>query len=250
MNEVKFNTELERLKNTTEYKKIDNISKFSKILSSVSIIVLFIIFTYGVFNLKKLNYETKELQQKKLDLISEITSLKTEKDSLEIKKINIEKELLSKYGLDIKNISNKNIKTVLQKSLLANDAFNDLTLNYTKRNNLEIRYYVKSIDDKRIVFELENLGYVFHKSTPNTKMKNQITNAIWYGSNVSIKDIKIVALALIRAGINIRGIRPFKNTVADSNFKNNIIEIGASVDLNEKAPLLVEDIINAKEFKR
>lgn len=76
------------------------------------------------------------------------------------------------------------------------------------------------------------------------------TNAIWFGANVPIEDIKIVALSLLRAGIPIKGIRPFRTSASNPGFKMNIIEVGASVDLENKDLLTVDQVKNATEFIR
>ena len=172
-------------------------------------------------------------------------------NDLHAKKQKLELELMNTYGLPIESILKSSGKDIiLNKSIAANDVIKKLSDKYTPDRNILIRYYYKTVDDEKIVLSLKSLGYSFEQKQPNERMTSQKTNSIWFGSNVSIKDCKIVALALMRAGIEIKAIRGFKNNTINPSFKANIIEIGGDRNLENKTPLTVSQVENATQFLR
>ena len=53
-----------------------------------------------------------------------------------------------------------------------------------------------------------DLGFRLQYLVPGGEAKNSLsTNAIWFGSNVNVEDVKLVAYTLIRAGIKIKTIK-------------------------------------------
>lgn len=250
MDEQKVTKEYDQLKKDVNIAKIDRISKISKFVSLIIIPVLFFLFTYGAIRLNNLYKEIDSLEKKKQTEQLKIETLKFEKQTLEKKKIQLETELMTTYGLSIDSITSLSSSQILEISISANDAIKDIIKKYTPNQNVIVRYYKKTIDEKRIVIELEALGYGFQEKSPSGYMSMKETNAIWFGANVPIEDTKIVALSLLRAGIPIKGIRPFRNSASNPEYKKNIIEIGASVDLENRDVLTVESVKNAKEFNR
>jgi len=72
---------------------------------------------------------------------------------------------------------------------------------------LQIWYYVKG-NDTTGCYSLSQLGYNIVKKAPNNDLSN---NTIWYGDSIDIKDIKNVAINLIKQNIGIKKIEPFRN---------------------------------------
>ncbi|MHC1774885.1 MAG: hypothetical protein AB9834_05665 [Lentimicrobium sp.] len=110
---------------------------------------------------------------------------------------------------------------------MANDAIKNLATGYSPGRNVEVQYYNKTIDEKRIVLELEAPGYKFISRPPSQYMSKKQTNALWFGADVPLKDVKIVAHAMVRAGVPLRGIRPYGSSSSNPAYKINIIEVGA-----------------------
>lgn len=75
------------------------------------------------------------------------------------------------------------------------------------------------------------------------------TNAIWFGNDVPISDVKLVALTLVRAGVDLKTIRPFRNShpVADRNL---LIQVGTDEEFAGKPSMTIGEITSAKEFTR
>lgn len=250
MNEQKINKEIEQLRYEINIKKIDRISRVSKFVSLLIIPILFVLFTYGAIRLNKLYKEIETIEAKKQVEQLKLKSIKFENQSLEIKKVQLETELMATYGLSIDSITSLSTSKVLEISISANDEIKNIVNTYSPNKNVTIRYYNKTIDEKRIVIELEALGYNFQNRSPSGYMSKKETNAIWFGAGVPIEDTKIVALSLIRAGISIKGIRPFRNSTSNPNYKRNVIEVGASVDLVDKPILTVDYVGKTKGFNR
>jgi hypothetical protein len=219
----------------------------------ISILLAIIPFIIGsawmYFSYKEVQRSEKEYAAIKLKSLSE----ETRYNDLHAKKQQLELELMNTYGLPIENILKSSGKDIiLNKSIAANDVIKKLSDKYTPDRNIIIRYYYKTVDDEKIVLSLKALGYSFEQKQANERMTSQKTNSIWFGSNVSIKDCKIVALALMRAGIEIKAIRGFKNNAINPSFKANIIEIGGDrmLEYNRTPPLTVAQVDNATQFLR
>jgi len=67
------------------------------------------------------------------------------------------------------------------------------------------------------------------------------TNAIWAGDDVSVSELKAVALALYRAGVDLISIERFKNGKGP---KSKLIQIGADPDNLGKTPKQLNEISN------
>jgi hypothetical protein len=242
--------QIDYLDNDINIKKINQISKTSNFFSLGILIILFILLTYGIIRFNYLLKEINQLEDTKRSEIIKLEAIKFENKTLEQKKRQLEQELMNTYGLSMDSIKSLSSDKILDRSIAANEAIKLILKNYSPNNNVIISYYNKTIDEKRVAIELSALGYKFAQKQASNHMESKGTNAIWFGSDVPLGDIKIVALALIRAGIPIRGIRPFRNNLTNPSYKNYTIEVGASVDLESKSPLNVKQILSAKVFER
>jgi type II secretory pathway pseudopilin PulG len=94
-----------------------------------------------------------------------------------------------------------------------------------------IQYFTKTADGNAVVNALQSGGFGFVK-VPG--QRTAATNCIWIGDAVSDADAKAVALALIRAGVQLRSIRRFRN---GSGPNANLIEIGSDPALKNTPAL-------------
>jgi hypothetical protein len=250
MNEEQVNIELDKLKQADSYQKFDRIAKFSNLTGVLILILLFILFVYGTIRYNKLGKEIQLLEEKKQNELNKLDSLATEYKALDLKKKDLQKELMNKKGLPSDSIQSASANGLLEKSISADDAIKSIVSNYKPSSNVSIAYYAKTVDEKEVAIELETLGYHFAPKQATVNMGQKATNAIWFGVDVPIDDLKIVALALLRAGVPIKGIRSFKSNARSSNYKRNIIEVGASVDLEALPILTVDQVKNASQFER
>lgn len=111
---------------------------------------------------------------------------------------------------------------------------------------LVIRYYPQG-DAAIVKAALAPLGQDTLKIGTSNQKPVPSTNAIWFGSQVSLQDVKLIAEKLLQAKIPIQSIRRFSDPTA----KPLMIEIGADRGLLSNKPVLkLEDVRNATEFKR
>jgi hypothetical protein len=97
------------------------------------------------------------------------------------------------------------------------EVFANLTL---PTRQASIQYYTRDRDNSKVVTELQNLGFAF--SLQPSRRSSRASNCVWYGANVTPDEVKVVALALLRAGVGLQAIKPFES----SPEKDWIIEIG------------------------
>jgi uncharacterized caspase-like protein len=109
---------------------------------------------------------------------------------------------------------------------------------------LEICHYPQG--DKKIVLEALAPLSSRVKSCSSNLEPTPRTNAVWYGSQVPIKDVRLVATQLRQANVMIQSIQPFQN----SDTKQLIIDVGADRTISEKQPVLTLEDIRNGVFKR
>ncbi|MFB8789116.1 MAG: hypothetical protein U7123_09760 [Potamolinea sp.] len=112
-----------------------------------------------------------------------------------------------------------------------------------KQNIVTVKYYPRNVDSAVIQESLSKLGLKFEtEQSPN---QNIPTNSIRFGSKVTLEDVKLVAYTLIRAGVELKAIRPFAKP---DDPKSSLIQVGADKSLNTRPPLTVEQIRQAPKF--
>lgn len=114
----------------------------------------------------------------------------------------------------------------------------------SSRQQVTVRYFPKDVDRRIVEAALRELGFNLTRGQAN--LPDLPTNAIWFGDDVSIEDVKLVAYTLIRAGVEIKAIRPFRNP----DGKSRQIQVGSDEDYLSREPLSVEEIEQAQRFTR
>src|SRR5262249_32500363 len=75
-------------------------------------------------------------------------------------------------------------------------------------------------------------------------LRDDPTNTILYTPDVSDQDVRYVAVALVKAGIELKSIQPYiphqRNNYAK---RNNLIQIGADVTNRKRQPLTIDEIL-------
>lgn len=143
--------------------------------------------------------------------------------------------------------------SVFAKSMQADEALARLSTPETNRINkkITVQYFPKDIDrdlvQSALVAALSKAGFSITSGIGNPTLTATPTNCIWYGSNVTDESIRTVALALTRAGVQIRGIKPYSDPNKPSRI--NLIQIGSWIEVQNKAPYSVEQI-SSMQFER
>jgi murein L,D-transpeptidase YcbB/YkuD len=98
------------------------------------------------------------------------------------------------------------------------------------RKDVVIRYYVKE-DDGDAIFSLRQFGYYIHERPTSERFNMLPSNALYYGSQVNVEDIKMVAYSLMSQGVVFKTIEPSQFS---DDWKANSIEIGADDTILEE----------------
>lgn len=97
--------------------------------------------------------------------------------------------------------------------------------------DIQVQYFPKNVNGDRVISSINNSGmHVVVKPTVNA----MATNCIWAGDKVTPAEVKIVAYALMRAGVDVKAIRRFKDGRGE---KQRVIEVGSAPDLVNKQAL-------------
>lgn len=92
------------------------------------------------------------------------------------------------------------------------------------REDVVIRYYKHEKDENK-VYALKKLRYYLHEK-PAIETKGLGSNVLYYGNEVKLEDIQVVAYVLLENGIPLKSIERSKY-----DWKSNAIEIGTDPEL-------------------
>jgi hypothetical protein len=117
------------------------------------------------------------------------------------------------------------------------------------RLEITIQYYLKSLNRAEAIAsinELTSLGFNIEKSEA-LQLPESALNSIWFGSQVNTNTVKLVAEVLVKASVQIKSIRPFRDGSKDLN----LIQIGVDREIDQSCPTWTsESIQNRSEFTR
>jgi len=196
-----------------------------KIIVPVLSIALLATCLFGIF----INIDgAKENSYQKIQISNLIKTLKNFKENTESGLAEIISSL-KVWGVSEDKVDTKLITRAYNANIKRLELINKLPQNYT--SNTIIKFYPKDIDSDKVKSSLAQIGIKVKKGIAN--LKEEPTNAIWFGVDVPIYEVKFVALTLLRAGINIKTIKPFRNRGS----KRNIIEIGSDMNFTKKNTL-------------
>ena len=116
-----------------------------------------------------------------------------------------------------------------------------------KRRAITVEYFPKNVDENKVEAALAELGFSVRK--PPAVVHAIPTNSIWFGSPVDIEDVKLVALTLIRASVQIRAIRPIQDYLITKK-DLPLIQVGADSSVVNDPVLTAEEINAASRFSR
>jgi energy-coupling factor transporter ATP-binding protein EcfA2 len=105
----------------------------------------------------------------------------------------------------------------------------------TERSGITIEYFRKPSDAGDLSATFKQLGF---KVQPKPMRNPNVTNSIWYSSDVPEDSVKLVAYALIRAGYDLVGIQP----LGDRPGRTRIMQVGHNVGLETETPFTAEMI--------
>jgi hypothetical protein len=194
-----------------------------------------------------------ESKEKELKYEKNILTLREENKALTQRVIDTPQktvELLVSYGYKRSTATSATSEQVLQSGeanlRLKSDIQTITNQDIGRRESVTVQYFPKDVDPVIVQSTLQKLGFNLKVSKAN--ISDIPTNAIWFGSKVNIEDVKLVAYTLIRAGVQIKTIKPFRGNPAEA--WASLIQVGADGDYVDKPALSVSEIRNASEFVR
>lgn len=158
---------------------------------------------------------------------------------------------LQAYGWRRDQLSNiGNSESLVQESVDANDRLQQIfgTSNQADENRrkaIVVTYFQKEADKEVIAGVLTGLGFQIRAIPAENENP---TNTIWVNPEVidsgeiKLDDVKLVAYALIRAGIQIKRIGPPLTNVDWRNSRARMIWIGTNVGLESRPALTVREV--------
>ena len=196
--------------------------------------------------------KTNELQNKVDQLNKEIEE-KTQAIGLLQNKIDSTKKIYDDVGFtfekdfawDKNDLIDRSEDAVRESNLAHTRIMESLVANKINVKTV-IRYYSRRADNDQIVLTLKKCAfrdfYIFNESFNDPTP----TNTIYFSKAVNIEDVKIVAYALIRAGLKVRHIEPYSASVERQ--KSGSVEIAGFQRFESSKPLTSREIADATAF--
>jgi len=123
----------------------------------------------------------------------------------------------------------------------ANSALKTYNLSSKNRQYMRVEYYRKDVDGEKVQEAFKELNYKYIVGKAN--LPDDQSNTIFVGEDVPERDIQIIALILIRAGVDLRSIQRVTYWPTE---KRRIVQIGSS-EITEGSPSIkVSQITNPK----
>jgi hypothetical protein len=225
-------------------------NRFQKTIMVVCIGATLISSGFAFLALKR----SREAQQAgEAALAAQQKELKAEKTLSEQRKT----QVLESYGWRKEQLSNiEDNQGILQESAKANGILQQVLgtpneSNEKRKQEITVTYFRKTSDKGVVAGVLSGLGY---QVRPLYAQNENPTNVIWVNpevierGGVKLDDVKLVAYALIRAGIQIKRIGP-PNSIEWRNNPARMIWIGTNPALESKPALTVEQVQKATAFR-
>ncbi len=148
------------------------------------------------------------------------------------------------YGIETNSMS-RHLPTVYQQFLAEELSLSGNDFQKNQENFLIVEYFPKDVDNGVVEKALRTLDYQLILLP--TVVVDLPTNSIWFGSEVNIEAVKLVAETLINSGVEIKAIRPFRKTAV---FSDLLIQVGADPEIKNRPSLSLEEIRNQSNFTR
>ncbi|KQP22577.1 hypothetical protein [Pseudorhodoferax sp. Leaf267] len=114
-----------------------------------------------------------------------------------------------------------------------------------RRRSTTLEIWTKDADQDKVRNALSELGFGV-RTRP--ALLPDATNAVWFGTPVPVDDAKLVALALMRSGIQVRAILPLQTYLPSHT--TPLVQAGAYRDAGVCPPYKVADVMATQAFER
>ncbi|HET9441539.1 MAG TPA: hypothetical protein VFO52_15290 [Longimicrobiales bacterium] len=183
-------------------------------------------------------YQVVRLGEQKTQLAAEVQLLEKQSDSL----VDVRNALLKELGYSPERVQTRAIDDhAIAQTLKAGEARRNIVekSDAHTRENITIQLFSRSVDRGVIAGELKGLGFEVVAKEPNRLIPAEVrTNGVFYGPQVTCDEVKLVALTLLRAGVELKVIEPF----ADPRGRNRIVQVGSKNPPPRDHPITAEEI--------
>ncbi|HEX7678030.1 MAG TPA: ATP-binding protein [Thermoanaerobaculia bacterium] len=206
-----------------EVKKARERARYERnITMLVSAVLVALLLAYGFYRRSVTELEKSQA------LLRETAAIKGERLAKEI----------SLRGYTLETTKTADAQT-LQKRFEALAQISAITANKPdrERSDVTVRYFRKPSDSQKLASALKDLGFTVSEETAENPRE---TNCLWYGSKVNENDVKLVAYAIIRAGVDLQCIQPQTNP----NFEPTSIHVGHAPKFEDVSPFTADEVKN------
>ncbi len=135
---------------------------------------------------------------------------------------------------------------IVNKAFDANALYNQYLKQFSQRlgSDVTVEYFPKDVDGEKVFTAIRNAGLKVVEKRP---VRDEATNSIWVGDEVPTDDWKLVSFVLLRAGVNLVSIRPFRDGTGS---KAKLIQVGADASLIGQVPLTSSQIATMPSLSR
>jgi hypothetical protein len=234
--------------------KLLAIRKISQYIAIISLVLFLLLISYSGYQLHVINKETAQaaaaLTAKNEEVIEKDKLLKEMEEKIKVKEMIVKQIdlLLEEFGWTKAQLADRQFLII--DSLKANNELQRVSsANEERRRGITIRYYSKRSDISNSVNKVVEAlkGLEFQVEVRDPDVPGNATNTIVFGSNVSPEDAKLVAYALMRAGVEIKAI--YKASGRDKPpIGLNEIQILGDRAMERQKSLTVEEVRTSIEF--
>lgn len=218
--------------------KLQRNSRTSAALVSIGAVFLLGTVYYSATRLEPLERQVRELEGQVLEKRKELSDLTGEVAKLQ----QTRDALLKDLGWTEESLRGRQVSTRdVARSLEASEARRKIAIasSPSARSKVTVQVFSRDVDRAVVLDALRELGFAVVLKNPNQNIPTAFqTNAIFCGSSVAFEDVKLVALTLLRAGVQLAAVQPLEN----SNGRTFVIQIGSIYPAPRESSLSVEEI--------
>lgn len=133
----------------------------------------------------------------------------------------------------------------LRKLEEANQARDRILGAYYPRSENLFKGLPKLVDQTLVDLALRQVGFSNIPYRPEEEIPDEV-NILYYGKSLDIKDVKLVALTLLRAGVELKAIKPFPK---DTQGNLNAIKAEYNKTMEVRRSIMAAEIEKATIFK-
>lgn len=245
--ETEIDNELAKIK-----KRERRAFRFSIVLITIPIIFVVSLTIYSAKAIKETNNELKFLNHKNDSLLvqnkilsNSLKQLSTSVDSMQEIFVNLNDSIFVEFGWELSDLAS-NDPLIRRESRLANlEVIESLKKQRYVNFDFGIRYYSKKSDPSGLIKSLKRCRYSTFFIHSDDWFGGSRSNQLHYTSSILFEDVRLIAYLMIRAGVGVKEIAPYKSKAKEYT---NTVEISSEPLLENFPTITVADLKAANSF--